>query len=414
MKIKKILFVTEYFPPFVMGGAEISLKILVDELVKKGHEVVVLTPNYKSFKTEIEKRNNLKIIKFKSFRSFLFKKREKTSYKMYKKTKPIFYLIMNQYIKYSSHELKKNIEKLLEKKEFDVIHANNLESILALNNIKTSVKIAYLRDFGLFCYNRGLNNNGNLCYGCSKNNLKNCMNAKGLINRLLLIEMKKRINNLHGLSSFDLLIAISNFVKEQYVNILGIDKNKIKVLYNPISNNVISSLSKKKARRLLNLPENKKIILFVGSLTEKKGAHLIPKIAKKLKDYLFIVIGDGVLKDLFLKNKQNNNIIYMGYLPISELRHYYKASDILLVPSLWHEPFGRVVLEGAYNGCYIIGSNRGGIPEVIDWLKCGIYVDPTVENFVMEIKRFDKNKLKKDIKKLEKYEYYKEFIKIIR
>ncbi len=408
----KFLFVAEYFPPFVMGGAEISLKILVDELVKNGHEVVVLTPNYNSFKTEIEKRDNLRIIRFKSFRNFLFKKREETSHKIYKKTKPFFYLILNQYFKYSSQEIKKNVEKILEKEEFDVIHANNLESILALNGIKTSAKkIAHLRDFGLFCYNRGLNNKGNLCRGCSANNLKKCMNSEGVINKLLQIEMKKRLNLLSKLSSFDLLIAISNFVKQQYVTVLGVDENKIEVLYNPISNDIISDISKEEARDLLNLPKDKKIVLFVGSLTRNKGAHLILELAKKLKDSLFIIIGDGILKDLFLSNGQDN-ILYLGYLPISKLRHYYKASDILLVPSLWYEPFGRVVLEGAYNNCYVIGSNRGGIPEVIDWLKCGVYVEPTIENFVMEIRKFDENILKKE--KLKEYNYYKDFINLLK
>jgi glycosyltransferase involved in cell wall biosynthesis len=323
----------------------------------------------------------------------------------------LFYLFLNQYIKYSSYELKKNVEKLLEKEEFDIIHANNLESILALNNIKTSAKkIAHLRDFGLFCYNRGLDNNGNICSGCSENNLKSCINANGFINKLLLMEMKKRINLLSKLSSFDLLIAISKFVKEKYVNILGVDESRIEVLYNPISNDVISNLSKEEARKLLNLPKDKKIVLFVGNLTEKKGAHLIPKIAEKLKDYLFVAIGDGILRDLFLKNKQNN-VIYLGYLPISKVKDYYRASDILLVPSLWYEPFGRVVLEGAYNGCYVIGSNRGGIPEVIDWLKCGVYVEPTTDNFVMEIKKFNENILKEQ--KLKEHDYYKKFKKLL-
>ncbi len=407
----KFLFVTEYFPPFIMGGAEISLKVLVDELVKNGHKVVVLTPNYSSFKTVIEKRRNLKITRFKSFRSFLYKKKEKLSYKMYRKTKPLFYLLLNQYVKYSSYEFKKNVEKVLKNENFDVIHANNSESILALNNVKTRAKkIAHLRDLGLFCYNRGLDNNGKLCYGCTQQNLKSCMDTNGFVNKLLFTDMKKRINILKKLSSFDLLVAISKFVKERYVNILGIDGSRIKVLYNPIFNDVISNLSKKETRKLLKLPKDKKIILFVGSLTEKKGAHLIPRTAKKLKNHLFIVIGDGVLKDLFLENKQNN-IIYLGFLPITKIKHFYKASDILLVPSLWHEPFGRVVLEGAYNGCYVIGSNRGAIPEVIDQLKCGVYVEPSVENFINKIKNFNRKKVKK--RKLKELNYYKQFMNII-
>ncbi|WP_048204300.1 glycosyltransferase family 4 protein, partial [Methanocaldococcus villosus] len=362
----------------------------------------------------IEENDNLKIIRFKSFRSFLFKKKEKTSHKIYKKTKPFFYLFLNQYINYSSYEIRKNVEKILKKDNFDIIHANNLESILALNCIKTSAKkIAHLRDFGLFCYNRGLENNGNLCSGCSTNNLSSCMYTKGIINKLLLLEMKKRIKILSKLSSFDLLIAISKFVKQQYVNILGVDENKIEVIYNPISYDIVSNLSKEETRKLLNLPKNKKIILFVGSLIEKKGAHLIPKIAEKLEDYLFVVIGDGILKELFLKNSKDN-IIYCGYLPISKIKHFYRASDILLVPSLWHEPFGRVVMEGAYNGCYVIGSNRGGIPEVIDWLKCGVYVEPKIENFIKEIEKFEENKNKIKEFKLGRYDYYGMFMASIK
>ena len=44
----------------------------------------------------------------------------------------------------------------MRKNSFDFIHSNNLESILALNKLKTkSKKILHLRDFGIFCYNRG-------------------------------------------------------------------------------------------------------------------------------------------------------------------------------------------------------------------------------------------------------------------
>ncbi|BAP63279.1 glycosyltransferase [Methanococcus maripaludis] len=407
----KFMFVTEYFPPYVMGGAEISLKILVDTLIKNGHKVIVLTPNYGSFKTIIEKKDDLKIIRFRSFRYFLFKKREKTSYEVYNKTKPMFYVLLNQYIKYSTYEIRIRVKKILKNEKFDVIHANNMESILAVGPINTPAKkIAHLRDFGLFCYNRGLNKSGSLCGGCSPTNLNTCMGAEGIINKVLERSMKKRINKSSVPSSFNFLIAISNFVKEKYIDVLHVDKNKIKVLYNPISDDISSKLSKKEARSLLKLPENKKIVLYAGSLTEAKGVYMLSDLSEKLKDHLFIVIGNGVLKELFLKKKQEN-LIYLGYLPISELKDYYRASDILLVPSLWHEPFGRVVLEGAYNGCYVIGSDRGGIPEVIDWLKCGVYTTPSVENFVSEITGFKEDKLKKQ--NLEEYNYYEKFMELL-
>jgi glycosyltransferase involved in cell wall biosynthesis len=406
----KFLFVSEYFPPYIMGGAEISLKILVDELLRKGHDVVVLTPNYGSFKTLTEKKDNLKIVRFRSIRYFLFNRREKTSHEAYKKTKPLFYAFLNHYVKYSTYEIKIWVKKILKNEKFDMIHANNLESILAVGPINTSSKkIAHLRDFGLFCYNRGLNKSGGLCKGCSQTNLNTCMSTEGTVNKILNQNMKKRINNISGLSDFDFLIAISNFVKEKYIDILQVNKNKIKVLYNPISDDIVSKLSKKEARSLLNLPEHKKIVLYAGSLTEEKGAYMLSDLSEKLKDHLFIVIGNGILKELFLKKKQDN-LRYLGYLSISELKDYYRASDILVVPSLWYEPFGRVVLEGAYNGCYVIGSDRGGIPEVIDWLKCGIYTKPTVENFVKEITGYREDVLTEQ--KLEDYDHYEKFMEL--
>jgi glycosyltransferase involved in cell wall biosynthesis len=235
------------------------------------------------------------------------------------------------------------------------------------------------------------------------------MSTEGTVNKILNQNMKKRINNISGLSDFDFLIAISNFVKEKYIDILQVNKNKIKVLYNPISDDIVSKLSKKEARSLLNLPEHKKIVLYAGSLTEEKGAYMLSDLSEKLKDHLFIVIGNGILKELFLKKKQDN-LRYLGYLSISELKDYYRASDILVVPSLWYEPFGRVVLEGAYNGCYVIGSDRGGIPEVIDWLKCGIYTKPTVENFVKEITGYREDVLTEQ--KLEDYDHYEKFMEL--
>ena len=47
-------------------------------------------------------------------------------------------------------------------------------------------------------------------------------------------------------------------------------------------------------------------------------------------------------------------------------------ADVLVVPSIWDEPFGRVVIEGNYYGMPVIASDRGGIPEIINTLKGGI------------------------------------------
>ena len=154
MKQKQsFMFVTEYYSPIVMGGAEVSLKISVDSLVRHGHSVTIVTPNYLSYKTVDIKKSNLRIIRFRSLRKFLFSTRKSTSQNVYKSHKPLFYFLIALYVRFSALELKYSARKILNKNKFDFIHANNLESLLAICNIVSdSKKLVHFRDFGLFLY----------------------------------------------------------------------------------------------------------------------------------------------------------------------------------------------------------------------------------------------------------------------
>ena len=60
----KVLLPTEYYPPFVRGGAEISIKLLAEGLAKNGIKVYVLTPNYGTL-PDFVRENGAKIYRFK-------------------------------------------------------------------------------------------------------------------------------------------------------------------------------------------------------------------------------------------------------------------------------------------------------------------------------------------------------------
>jgi len=55
---------------------------------------------------------------------------------------------------------------------------------------------------------------------------------------------------------------------------------------------------------------------------------------------------------------------------------FYPTIDVLVVPSLWHEPLGRVVFEAYSYGVPVLGARRGGIPEIIDEGETGFVFDP--------------------------------------
>ncbi|MBR9700787.1 glycosyltransferase family 4 protein, partial [Candidatus Woesearchaeota archaeon] len=205
----RFLYLMEYYPPTVMGGAEISGQDLVERLAKKGHDVTVLTPNYRSFSTTIDRKENLTIIRYKTLRTFLFKTRKGTTQAAYSNNRPLFYWLIDKYSKLSACELRKRAKKLLKGNDFEVIGANNYESILALSKIKSPAKkVGHLRDFSMFCYDKGLYNDGKQCSGNPRGNNCCCMAGESFISHRLRSNMernKKRFSK--HLKNIDIFIA---------------------------------------------------------------------------------------------------------------------------------------------------------------------------------------------------------------
>jgi len=156
---------------------------------------------------------------------------------------------------------------------------------------------------------------------------------------------------------------------------------------------VVIHQSAKKVKVMLNNKKN--IIIFVGKLNKSKGYDLfgksIVKILNKYKDWTSIVIGDEPRDKLVFKHK---NLIQLGFLKHKDVLNIYKKSSIAVVCSRWEEPFGRTSLEASANGCAVIISNRGGLPETIT--NGAILKQLNVKNVTKEIENLIK---KKDFRK---------------
>jgi glycosyltransferase involved in cell wall biosynthesis len=83
----------------------------------------------------------------------------------------------------------------------------------------------------------------------------------------------------------------------------------------------------------------------------------------------------------FLREKGLTQVVtYHGKVPQDELIGHYDRADILLVPSLWHEPFGLVVAEAMARGLPIIASNIGGPAEILTHEVNGLLIKPNDEH----------------------------------
>ena len=145
---------------------------------------------------------------------------------------------------------------------------------------------------------------------------------------------------------------------------------------------------------------HKEIILFApGRLEHYKGFHIlinsINDIIKKYKNIKLIIAGTGNYKDqlkqLTNKLKLNNYIEFTGKLSYDKIKEHYFNSDIIVLPSIWPEPMGRIQLEAISAGKPIIASNIGGIPEIVND-KTGILVKPNKDELTRAILKLIKNK----------------------
>ena len=84
------------------------------------------------------------------------------------------------------------------------------------------------------------------------------------------------------------------------------------------------------------------------------------------------ICGDGEMHDYVIDfEKRDKRIKYHGKLNNEDLAKCYENCDVLLVPSYWPEPFGRVLIEGNMYGMPVIAGNCGGMPEIVEITKAG-------------------------------------------
>jgi glycosyltransferase involved in cell wall biosynthesis len=145
-------------------------------------------------------------------------------------------------------------------------------------------------------------------------------------------------------------------------------------------------ISQTVAKKKLNW-NSKFSVLFVGRLVKEKGILVLDEAALELKksDISVYVAGNGP------EFENIKNCILLGPVSQDKLPTYYNAADLLIVPSIHEEGFGRVILESLACGTPVIGSNRGAIPEAMDE-SVGELIKISTKNIVKSVLGLRNNK----------------------
>lgn len=175
---------------------------------------------------------------------------------------------------------------------------------------------------------------------------------------------------LNALKQAKSVIAVSNYTKNDIVDLMPQAANKTKVIYEGIDP-IFMKISNKETLEALtkkySLPES--FFLFVGSLkTHKNIEGLINAYLdlqkKGVKDRLVIVGRFRPRESRILKNIKTTNALYLGEIPTSDLAVIYNLANLLVMPS-FYEGFGLPVLEAFASGTPVVSSNTTSLPEVI-------------------------------------------------
>jgi len=185
----------------------------------------------------------------------------------------------------------------------------------------------------------------------------------------------------YALKKANIIFSVAEALKEGAVK-LGIPPQKIHVISNGVNIKRFSPLEKRKAREIVGLPANKKIVFSVGHLVIRKGFQFIIDAIEKLNDknIMLVICGgssqegnfEGELK--LRASKAGVDVFFAGALKNEDLSLWYNACDIFCLASS-KEGWPNVVLEAMACGKPVVATRVWGTPEVICNEKLGILVE---------------------------------------
>ena len=188
------------------------------------------------------------------------------------------------------------------------------------------------------------------------------------------------------LRSCNVILTVSKKNKECLTK-LEIEDQKIKILHNGFNSEIFFKMDKNKVRDELEIDKKSKVLLTIGNLEKVKGQEFLIKSLKRVSEELpsikCYVIGGGSLelelKELVKSLNLEKNVIFLGQLKHNQIGKWLNACDVFVMSSL-NEGLPISMLEALGLGKPFVGTNVGGIPEVINSEEYGILIEPGNEN----------------------------------
>lgn len=292
----------------------------------------------------------------------------------------------------------KDINKIIQENDIDFALIHNVSPIISnsiystLNKNKIPI-IKYIQNYNLICLNGAIDNVENICSRCLKKEniigVKNKCYKDSLIYTFIKYINKKLFDKFYE-KTISRYIAISRFIKNEHCK-YGVNKEKIEVIHHFVD------------KIEPNFKRYEDYYLYYGRLSEEKGIKTLINLFVNNPELKLYIMGQGQLEDEIrktIKDYKLTNIKFLGYQTGKMKEEYIKNAYCTIVPSEWNEPFGRVVIESYSFGTPVIGSDKGGIHELIIDDETGFVFKSKNEHSLYEKINLLNNKSKEEYEKI--------------
>jgi glycosyltransferase involved in cell wall biosynthesis len=358
----KLLFVNTLYAPHAVGGAERSTQWLAEACAQQGHEVSVATLD-RATEVSGEVLNEVRVHRL-PLANFFWPwdgRRHRAS--------PFWHVR-----DIDNTVMERRFGQVLDTVAPDLVHTNALAGFSVSAWRACAVRdvpiIHTQRDYYLLCPNSSMYRRGENCDGpCTRCAIFNA--RKRELSRLVggVIGISRHMLEVHQRHAFFPHALFQRVIPNAYR------------AAHPVA---------EQTSRPSNLPLR---LGFLGRQTPEKGLEvLLAASARQTAGRVEVLIaGSGREEYMADLRKRYPAARFLGYQQPAD---FFAQIDVLVIPSLWHEPLGRVVVEANAHGIPVIASQRGGLPELVEEGVNGFLFDPdspdqldaTLERFLSSVR----------------------------
>ena len=356
----RIAVISNYYPPKIVGGAEVYVAQLVAGLRERGHDVLVVTncPGVSFAETNV---HNIDL-----------------------PANPVLLGLLVE-----DRRIDRAMKAVLAKFAPNVVHIHNTHSSLGFGTYRAASSwpiVVTVHDYQLFCligvnyrYEGKTCNERTFCASCARSFYPREGATLGLsgwrrfVTELLgrsqplarlLVWLRNRGRHRTFSSYVTRVLCVSDSV-ERTMRAWNVPPSKLFVLPNGIVDGSAPVRSQSGARSLQ--------IGFIGRLTEAKGAHILIAALEKLYlvgvDFNLTIAGSGESFDRLQETARERlpkRVRFLGHLDRTGVELFYEAVDIVVVPSVWPDPLPVVIVEAMSRAKVVVGADIGGIAGMLE------------------------------------------------